>query len=102
MQAYEIGNLLLVESLKKITGWQKPLLLEGSKHGYYNEVSKMVLLEEFRIQVLIGHGLFGGCTGSKSEKNQHGFKRKWVFGPEQCTRSQVAQKDPHSSFVAIS
>ena len=88
MQVYAIGNLPLIKTLKNLSKWiqnwyaddgsclgefknlkewLKLLILEGSKHSYYNEVSKMVLIvapefveqankafEEFGIQVLTG------------------------------------------------
>ena len=58
------------------------LLIEGPKHGYYNEVSKMVLIVApqfveqakeafvgFGVEILTGHRILGGFIGSGSEKS---------------------------------
>ena len=103
MQAYAVGTLPLVKALKNpskwiqnwyaddgsclgefknLVEWLKMLLIEGPKHGYYNEVSKMVLIVApqfvepakeafvgFGVEILTGHRILGGFIGSESEKS---------------------------------
>ena len=57
---------------------------------------------DFGIKVLTGHRLLGGFVGSDSEKSEWIQKKVdfWV----KCVNkiSQIANKDPHSAFVAVS
>ena len=103
MQAYAIGILPMIKKLKNperwiqnwyaddgsclakfqnLAEWLKLLMEEGPKHGYYNEVTKMILIvapqfveeareffKEFGLQVVTGHRLLGGFIGSSSEKS---------------------------------
>ena len=136
MQAYAIGNLPLVKALKNpskwiqnwyaddgsclgelknLVEWLKMLLVEGPKHGYYNEVSKMVLVvapefieqakevfEGYGVEILTGHRILGGFIGSESEKSNW-IQKKVAFWVKSVNKiSQIAKNDPHSAFVAVS
>ena len=98
--------------LKILIEWVKILMLEGLEHGYYNEISKMVLIvapqyveqatetfHDFGIKVLTGHRLLGGFVGSDTEWIQKKVDF-WVKCVNNIT--QIANKDPHSAFVAVS
>jgi hypothetical protein len=103
MQAYAIGILPLVKKLKdplrwiqnwyaddgsclgkfeNLIEWLNLLMKEGPRYGYYNELSKMVLIvapqfaeeakltfREYGIQILTGHRLLGGFIGTEEDKS---------------------------------
>ena len=136
MQAYAIGILPLIRKLKKpdkwtqnwyaddgsclsdfdkLIEWLKLLIIEGPKHGYYNEVSKMILVvapqfvdrakerfKEFGVQVLTGHRLLGGFIGSESEKSSWVLKKIDAWTQYIQKISKVAKYDPQSAFIAVS
>ena len=93
------------------------LIIEGLKHGYYNEVSKMILVvtpqfvdrakerfKEFGVQVLTGHRLLGGFIGSASENLKSSWVLKKIDAWTQYIQkiSKVAKYDPQSAFIAVS
>ena len=100
---------------KNLVEWLKMLLIEGPKHGYYNEVSKMVLIVApqfveqakeafvgFGVEILTGHRILGGFIGSESEKSNW-LKKKVDFWVKSVNKiSKIAKNDPHSAFVAVS
>ena len=136
MQAYAIGILPLIRKLKNsekwtqnwyaddgsclgglanLVEWLKLLDIEGPKHGYYNEISKMVLVvapqfldqakeifKEFGLKILTGHRLLGGFIGSEDEKVSWVMKKNDAW--TECIKkiSRAAKYDPQSAFIAVS
>ena len=95
--------------------WLKLLMKEGPRFGYYNELSKMILIvapqfaeeakllfQEYGIVILTGHRLLGGFIGTEEEKLAW-IKQKNDFWIKSVNKlAEIAKSDPHSVFIAIS
>jgi hypothetical protein len=136
MQAYAIGNLPLIRKLKNpekwiqnwyaddgsclgkienLLEWLNLLMLEGPKHGYFNEISKNKLIvapiyleyaqkifHEYDIEIITGHRILGGFVGSKGDRDEW-IRSKTDFWVQTIKKlSAIAKHDPHSAFLAVS
>ena len=136
MQAYAIGNLPFIHKLKNpakwiqnwyaddgsclgpfdsLKEWLQLLSTEGPKYGYYNQITKNVLIvapdflekahEAFHnigVQIVTGHRVLGGFIGSDSEKETW-LEKKLNFWTNAVQKlSQVGKQDPHAAFIAMS
>ena len=136
MQAYAIGNLPLIRSLKNpskwiqawfaddgacladfknLKDWLAILSTEGPRYGYFNQVSKNILIvapqfveeaktefESMGVKVLTGHKYLGGFVGDEKDKKEW-VQTKVEFWVKSIHRiSDLAKKDPHCAFTAVS
>jgi hypothetical protein len=136
MQAYAIGILPLIQKLKNpskwiqnwyaddgsclgefkhLKEWLKLLTSEGPKHGYYNEITKNVLIvapqyaeqarvffDGFGVEVVTGHRFLGGFVGSEADQSAWMKKKVDIWTNSVKKLSDVAKKDPHAAFIAVS
>ena len=137
MQAYAIGNLPLIKNLKNpskwiqnwfaddgsslgkldfLKDWLELLNEEGPKYGYYNQVSKNVLIVapkfvekataifgDFGVQIVTGQRVLGGFIGSDLDKKAW-LEQKISFWSQAIKKISdiAAKKDPQAAFIAVS
>jgi len=136
MQAYAIGNLPLVKLLKNpnkwiqawyaddgaclasfdnIKEWINILAKEGPRFGYYNQISKNILIvaPEFvqkaqtdfgglELKIVTGFKYLGGFVGTPEDRDQW-IQTKVEFWTKSVNKiSEVGRKDPQAAFIAIS